>query len=153
MVGSLVRYTAMPAEVKELQGLASSWTFWRFGDISKTLARPDCSLHYLPSCEAGGDWRGLVFLSVNDQFAEILYIYVNPIFRQQGLGQLLLSEVVNLLWVEFYVQTLFLEVRISNTIAQRLYERFGMKKVELKVSYYSDGEDALIYQFRNMEQY
>jgi len=47
--------------------------------------------------------------------------------------------------IELAASVATLEVRISNTAARRLYERFGFRPVGVRPRYYSDNsEDALI---------
>jgi ribosomal-protein-alanine N-acetyltransferase len=75
---------------------------------------------------------------------DIHNIAVHIDFRRQGIGQALLQRVIE--------QTrnresslVTLEVRVSNTSAQRLYESMGFVAKGLRKRYYSDdGEDALI---------
>jgi ribosomal-protein-alanine N-acetyltransferase len=42
------------------------------------------------------------------------------------------------------MRDVFLEVRISNQAAQKLYEKFGFSVLNKRTRYYPDGEDALI---------
>ena len=75
---------------------------------------------------------------------DIHNIAVHIDFRRQGIGQALLQRVIE--------QTrnresslVTLEVRVSNSSAQRLYESVGFVAKGLRKRYYSDdGEDALI---------
>jgi ribosomal-protein-alanine N-acetyltransferase len=51
-----------------------------------------------------------------------------------------------------YLSTLFLEVRMSNKAAQKLYRQFGFKPVAIRQNYYSDnGEDAIVMCLRRSE--
>ena len=44
------------------------------------------------------------------------------------------------------IKKVTLEVRESNKVAQRLYEKFGFKKIAIRPRYYQDkNEDAFIY--------
>jgi len=49
------------------------------------------------------------------------------------------------------VAEMLLEVRESNVIAIALYEKMGMIRVAKRASYYSDGEDALIFKMKFAE--
>jgi ribosomal-protein-alanine N-acetyltransferase len=146
---ALCRYLGRDDEGGTLRKLSEAWNFWRFPDIVRTLQRPDCSLYYLLNPSDPKRWSGLVFLSINGLFAEVLYIYVDPEFRNQGIGTDLFSKLVRIVFDDHKTENLFLEVRVSNIGAQKLYEKFGMKKSKVKRSYYSDGEDALVYQLVN----
>jgi ribosomal-protein-alanine N-acetyltransferase len=50
------------------------------------------------------------------------------------------------------MRDLFLEVRASNEAAQKLYEKFGFTKLNIRKRYYPDGEDALILHKRLVRQ-
>ncbi|OGF97201.1 MAG: hypothetical protein A2Z06_01255 [Candidatus Glassbacteria bacterium RBG_16_58_8] len=43
-------------------------------------------------------------------------------------------------------RSLFLEVRVSNTVAQQLYRKAGFKEISRRGRYYSDpAEDAIVF--------
>lgn len=76
--------------------------------------------------------------------AEIFNIAVWPEVRRKGLGRRLLSEVLPRL-ESAGVETIFLEVRVSNVPAISLYSSFGFTEVGRRKGYYTDtGEDALV---------
>jgi ribosomal-protein-alanine N-acetyltransferase len=64
--------------------------------------------------------------------------------RGMGLGEKLLQhQIANA--IEYGMQRMTLEVRVSNDRAQRLYERLGFEPAGIRPGYYSDNnEDALI---------
>ncbi len=72
-------------------------------------------------------------------------IAVDKDFRQQGIASKLLSKIIEIAQQKNCKRVL-LEVRVSNVIAQKFYEKFGFKKVYQRRKYYPDGEDALIYE-------
>jgi ribosomal-protein-alanine N-acetyltransferase len=75
---------------------------------------------------------------------DIHNIAVHPDFRRRGLGRLLLDQVVAAARAHDAVRVT-LDVRCSNTSAQRLYQTFGFVLQGLRKGYYSDnGEDALV---------
>ena len=64
--------------------------------------------------------------------------------RGEGIGELLLIGSVRA-GLEYGSSVVTLEVRVSNFIAQRLYEKYGFKSAGTRKGYYSDNrEDALI---------
>jgi ribosomal-protein-alanine N-acetyltransferase len=76
--------------------------------------------------------------------AHITTIGVDPAYRGQHLGELLLLAMIDdalrreATWVT-------LEVRVSNSVAQRLYRKYGFTIHGTRRRYYSDnGEDAYI---------
>jgi ribosomal-protein-alanine N-acetyltransferase len=76
--------------------------------------------------------------------AHIVAIAVREAYRGLGLGELLLAEAVDLA-VENQQDSVTLEVRKSNLVAQRLYEKYRFLKVGTRRRYYSDNhEDAII---------
>lgn len=75
---------------------------------------------------------------------ELGNIAVAPAWRHQGVARQLLERVISAMR-ERGVHELFLEVRLSNTIAQHLYRKYGFHEVGLRRAYYSSPtEDALV---------
>jgi ribosomal-protein-alanine N-acetyltransferase len=68
-------------------------------------------------------------------------------YRHIGIASQLLSKLIELA-KENNCQDIFLEVRASNEIAQKFYEKFGFVKGYKREKYYPDGEDAIIYRKR-----
>lgn len=76
--------------------------------------------------------------------AHISTIAVDPRYRRQGIGQLLLMTAIEQA-VELRASIVSLEVRVSNLTAQELYHKYGFRAVGLRARYYSDNrENALI---------
>ena len=76
--------------------------------------------------------------------AHIVAIAIREGYRRQGLGELLLSESVDLA-LSNGQESPTLEVRRSNESAQALYEKYRFLKVGVRRRYYTDNrEDALI---------
>lgn len=76
--------------------------------------------------------------------AHIVAIATHPAYRRRGIGERLLARALELAR-EREAKTVTLEVRVSNEPAQRLYEKYGFRRVGLRPRYYTDnGEDALI---------
>lgn len=149
MSSILQKFSGTQSEVAALRLISGRWTFWRFDDVMLSLDRPDCELFYLPNPKVPGEWNGVIFLALTDPFAELLYIYVEASQRRQALGRQMFSDALKIVFCERKLADLFLEVRVSNSPAQKLYESFGMRKTEIRRGYYSDGEDALIYHLPN----
>ena len=83
----------------------------------------------------------LVITKILDQ-AEILKIGVKKEFQGKGIGKELLQKALAQLKKEG-IREIFLEVRESNKIAQKLYEKLGFKVIGKRKEYYSK-EDAII---------
>jgi len=76
--------------------------------------------------------------------APISTIAVAPAFRRQGLGEMLLLRMVDEAQKK-KAAMVTLEVRVSNIVAQALYEKYGFETQGKRIRYYSDnGEDAYI---------
>lgn len=85
---------------------------------------------------------GGLWLTVDD--AHVTTIAVDPSHRGSGVGELLLNALIDHAY-ELQARMLTLEVRVSNTVAQRLYIKYGFQPAGKRPRYYTDnGEDALI---------
>lgn len=74
----------------------------------------------------------------------ITNLAVAPLFRRRGVGKKLLENLIKLSRVNG-LERLTLEVRVSNTAAQKLYESFGFVSAGIRPRYYIDNnEDAMI---------
>ena len=74
----------------------------------------------------------------------ITNIAVHPKFRGCGIGSKLVESLINNS-EKWFINSLTLEVRSSNIIAQNLYKKFGFKEEGLRKHYYPDNkEDAII---------
>lgn len=85
----------------------------------------------------GGFW--LLLDEIN-----IVTIAVHPEKRKSGLGGQILKTLLTE-GVKLRASLATLEVRVGNTSAIKLYERFGFIQIAVRKKYYSDnGEDALV---------
>lgn len=85
---------------------------------------------------------GGLWLMVDE--AHITAIAVAPPYRGLGVGEQLFLALVDIAR-EMGAQYITLEVRVSNTVAQNLYRKYGFKETGVRRRYYSDNnEDALI---------
>lgn len=78
----------------------------------------------------------------------LMDICIKPSFQGQGLGKKLLQQYINEATTR-ECQTLWLEVRASNTAAQLLYINLGYSQTGRRVAYYPKEvgyEDALVMQ-------
>ena len=76
--------------------------------------------------------------------AHITNIAVRQSYRRQGLGELLLTSIIDLAG-DLKANIVTLEVRVSNLPAQNLYSKYGLVQVGLRRGYYTDNrEDALL---------
>ena len=76
--------------------------------------------------------------------AHITTIAVDPDYQGKGIGELLLLGLIDRAQ-QIGAHWLTLEVRVSNHVAQALYEKYTFKEMGLRRRYYSDnGEDAIV---------
>ena len=76
--------------------------------------------------------------------AHITNIAVSPEYRRKHIGEALLKTAVDNCYKNM-VKFITLEVRVSNTPAIALYEKYGFKSLGVRKGYYQDNnEDALI---------
>ena len=87
---------------------------------------------------------GFVGILLAGDEAHITAIATEEINRGMGIGELLLIGVIELSWLE-KMQTVTLEVRVSNHAAQSLYTKYGFLEQGIRKRYYLDNhEDAII---------
>ncbi|PKB79726.1 MAG: ribosomal-protein-alanine N-acetyltransferase [SAR202 cluster bacterium Io17-Chloro-G9] len=87
---------------------------------------------------------GYVSVWFQGEEAHITEIAVREKLRGRGIGELLLIGAVRAA-KEYGSKVLTLEARVSNFVAQRLYEKYDFKQVGIRKGYYSDNrEDAVI---------
>jgi len=105
-----------------------------FGSL---FVRPEPAPSPTPIVGYGGLW-----LTLED--AHVTTIAVDPAHRGKGVGELLLNTLIDHAY-ELGGRQITLEVRVSNTSAQRLYVKYGFQPAGTRTRYYTDnGEDALI---------
>ncbi len=74
----------------------------------------------------------------------ILNIAVHPEFRRMGIGEDLMIDCFDY-FSKRHAKYALLEVRISNIIAIKMYEKLGFKSIGTRRGYYNDtGEDAIV---------
>ena len=122
----------------ELQCFTMPWSEATFRGL---MRRPDADLFVAE--EANEVVGYTVFWCVLDQ-GELGNVSVSPGWRRRGIGEGLVRAVLSSARRRG-VREIFLEVRVSNTGAQKLYERFGFMEVGRRRNYYMEPvEDALV---------
>ena len=80
-----------------------------------------------------------------DGGVQILKVATDPDHRRGGIARSLIEHVANDAR-DLGAREMSLEVRASNTGAHRFYERLGLENIGTRPRYYSDREDAFIFQ-------
>ncbi|MDD5461760.1 MAG: ribosomal protein S18-alanine N-acetyltransferase [Methylococcales bacterium] len=96
-------------------------------------------------CEFQGKVLGYSLLSIAVGEAHILNISVDPAEQKQGVGRKMLEHLIEV--ARGRAETVFLEVRPTNTAAIALYEDVGFNEIGIRKGYYpaeNGREDALM---------
>jgi ribosomal-protein-alanine N-acetyltransferase len=114
---------------------------WSEATFRGLLRRTDADLLI---AEQAGDIAGYAaFWAVLDQ-GELGNVSVAPGWRRRGIGERLVNAVLARA-ADRGVREVFLEVRVSNLGAQKLYHRYGFEEVGRRRNYYLEPvEDALV---------
>ena len=75
------------------------------------------------------------------------HLYKTSIIKKlsnKGIGSLLINRLIKFL-KELNILYIYLEVRASNNVAIKLYDKFDFKLINTRKKYYNDNEDALLY--------
>ncbi len=84
------------------------------------------------------------FKSSYIKMGHIVSVAVREKFRRKGIATYMILTLLNSLKSIYGAEEAFLEVRISNEPAIKLYEKLSFKVVKKLTQYYLDGEDALL---------
>ena len=87
--------------------------------------------------------KGYLGIQFLEEEIEILGIGVDQGSRRKNIATKLMDELIEYFEKSEY-KKIILEVRESNTVAQRLYKKYGFKKISKRKKYYVD-EDAEVY--------
>ncbi|MCW8956146.1 MAG: ribosomal protein S18-alanine N-acetyltransferase [Gammaproteobacteria bacterium] len=97
--------------------------------------------------EIEGQIQGYALISIAANEAHVLNICIAKEFQGRGFGKKLLYKLLDVA-EQSEVDSVFLEVRDSNTQAIQLYEQEGFNRIGLRKAYYpaDDGrEDAIVF--------
>jgi len=132
---------ATPADLETLERLehASFPDPWASETLQNALRDP--AYLVLLSDEAGF----LLGWHVGEE-AELARLGVLANERGRGLGLALVLQALRD-WGMRGVSSVFLEVRASNDVAVRLYERAGFSTIGRRANYYANGEEARVMKF------
>ena len=90
------------------------------------------------------DLTGYVGIWLQGDQAHITEVAVREELRGRGIGELLIIGTLRVAYEQGLAEVT-LEARVSNFIAQRLYDKYGFNEVGIRKNYYADNrEDAVI---------
>ena len=115
-----------------------------FNELSNELARYYCAFNDNGNLMGyAGTWQIL-------EVAHLTNIAVSPDFRRRKVAESMLAVVIDECRKNG-IKYITLEVRVSNTPAINLYEKYGFKSLGTRKGYYqNNNEDALIMWTENM---
>ncbi|RLU84037.1 ribosomal-protein-alanine N-acetyltransferase [Streptomyces griseocarneus] len=133
--------------VLELERVLFPDDAWSKGLFWSELAHargPAANRRYVVAEGEDGRVVGYAGLAAIDGTGDVQTIAVCKEHWSTGLGARLLAELLSTA-TAFECREVLLEVRVDNTRAQRLYERFGFEPVGIRRGYYQPGNvDALV---------
>ncbi|WOB44967.1 ribosomal protein S18-alanine N-acetyltransferase [Thermoleptolyngbya oregonensis NK1-22] len=127
---------------------------WTEDGYLREIDSPNSTLLALTAAAGDGETSlaGLGCLWMILDEAHITTLAVHPAQRGRGLGQLLLTALMQAAW-HHQMHWATLEVRASNRAAIALYQKFGFTDVGLRPRYYQNPEeDALILWRRGLQE-
>ncbi len=126
--------------VAELEKECFKGESWSFGTIASAFENP---AYCMLVAEEGGEVIGYGCTCTSMETCDLENVLVAEEYRKSGVGRAILQSLL-LDAAERGAEKVFLEVRVSNSAALRLYLSCGFKGVYARTRYYSDGEDCLV---------
>ena len=114
--------------------------FWNYNILKEELESPNSK--YIIAKTNDGEIIGFAGIKIIVDTADIMNIVVKKSWRNQGVGSLLLDNLVSLC-KNLSLFSLSLEVNESNLPAINLYKKFGFKQIGLRKNYYM-GKDGIV---------
>lgn len=126
---------------------------WTKNDFARELKENNMAIYVVAQSDNEVIGYAGMWHVINE--GHITNVAVSERYRRQGVGNLLMKEIIRIAQQKEMIG-ITLEVRISNTAAQKLYIKYGFRPEGFRKRYYQDtGEDAIIMwkYFPNYENY
>lgn len=115
--------------------------FWTYNVLKDEL---NCNnSYYIVAKTLDNEIVGFAGIKTVLDESDIMNIVVKKSFRNQGIGSLLLKELINVA-ISLKSTCITLEVMDENCFAIHLYEKFGFKKIGTRKNYYKDKNGILM---------
>ena len=114
--------------------------FWNYNILKEELESSNSK--YIIAKTNDGEIIGFAGIKIIVDTADIMNIVVKKSWRNQGVGNLLLSNLISICKIS-NLSSLSLEVNEDNLPAIHLYEKFGFKQIGVRKNYYQD-KDGMI---------
>jgi [ribosomal protein S18]-alanine N-acetyltransferase len=132
--------------IQDIEQLCPTAAHWKEADYAQALENVAARRAVLVA-DHENQIIGFVVARLVDHEWELENIAVNPGNQRKGVGQALLRVLTDVAG-HSGAESVFLEVRESNSTARTLYERCGFKQTGLRKGYYSaPDESAVLYRF------
>ncbi|MBW2029435.1 MAG: ribosomal protein S18-alanine N-acetyltransferase [Deltaproteobacteria bacterium] len=133
-------YALHIADILEIENLSFP-TPWSYESFLEEIRNPVSHLWGIMEDES---LSGYACFWIFHSEIQIINIAVHPSKRNRGLAQFLVDNIVKTATFNG-IGALWLEVRESNHIAKRIYEKFGFREIHRRRHYYRDTrEDAIV---------
>lgn len=130
-------------DLKSIKNVLSSEfdNFWSYDVLEEEL---ECDNSYVIVAKVDENTIvGFAGLKVILDEADIMNIVVKKDFRHNGIGSILLENLINHS-KDLNLKTITLEVNENNLSAIRLYDKFSFDKLGIRKNYYDGKSDAII---------
>ena len=115
---------------------------WTKDNFRESLGLPDAL--FIVAQDEAGKLLGYLGMYFSPDDMGIMNVAVTPSHRGRGIGDELLTYAMDRAY-ERRVSQVYLEVRISNDPAKRLYEKHGLKPLGIRKGLYEDPkEDGIV---------
>ncbi len=115
-------------------------SFWPYSSFKQEL---ECDNSHFIIAKNDNEIVGFAGLKVIVDEADIMNIVVKKSFRHNGIGSVLLDNLINFA-KDKNLNVVTLEVNEHNLSAIRLYDKFGFDHIGIRKKYYNGESDAII---------
>ena len=115
--------------------------FWNYNILKEELESPNSK--YIIAKTNDGEIIGFAGIKIIINTADIMNIVVKKSWRNQGVGNFLLNNLVSIC-KDLNLLSLSLEVNEDNYPAIHLYKKFGFKNIGLRKNYYKNNDGIVM---------
>jgi len=146
-----MKYNIRAANLSDLEKIFNLQKDYEHLLISKDALKDDLnsnSIIYFVAVTDTDNILGAIGFSTLVDHIDISIVITKKELERNGIASSILLKLIEYSKNK-NIETIFLEVRKSNSSAIKLYEKFDFKQISIRKSYYPDNnEDALIYMLK-----
>lgn len=105
--------------------------FDKLNNISELISNDNIFGYYLDN-----KLVGFIVISKCYEVIDILYVVVDKLYRNKGIGSKLMEYIIN----TFDYERIMLEVRCDNVYAIKLYKKYNFKIINIRKNYYLNND-------------